>query len=75
MIREHYKRKTMKYKIGPSSEDIWKSRDRKLQWGEAFKEPIEETSGSDEEWNTREQIRRGRGSGELELAAEVKNMT
>ncbi len=48
----------MKYKIGPSSEDIWESRDKKLEWGEAFNEPMEEAVGSNEEWNRREQMRR-----------------
>jgi hypothetical protein len=58
MIRDHYKRKSLKYKIGPSSEDIWESRDRRLEWGEAFSEPVETPAGSDEEWNKSERLRR-----------------
>lgn len=58
MIRNHYKRKALKYKVGPSSEDIWESRDKKLAWGEAFSEPTEDPAGSDEEWNRRERLRR-----------------
>ena len=58
MIREHYKRKALKYKVGPSSEDIWDSRDEKLVWGEAFSEPVDTPAGSDEEWNRRERLRR-----------------
>jgi hypothetical protein len=58
MIREHYKRKVLKYKVGPSSEDVWESRDTRLEWGEAFSEPVEAPAGSDEEWNRRERLRR-----------------
>jgi hypothetical protein len=66
MIREHYKRKTLKYKVGPSSEDVWESRDNRLEWGEAFSEPVEAHVGSDEEWNERERRRReGRVNGTI----------
>ncbi len=58
MIREHYKKRAMKYKVGPSSEDIWEARQERLQWGEAFSEPVEEVIGSDQEWNERERLRR-----------------
>ena len=58
MIRDHYKRKALKYKVGPSSEDVWESRDAKLRWGDAFSEPVEALPGSDEEWNRRERVRR-----------------
>jgi hypothetical protein len=58
MIRDHYKRKALKYKIGPSSEDVWESREEKLEWGEAFSEPVVARANSDEEWNRREQLRR-----------------
>jgi len=64
MVRSHYKQKAMKYKSGPSSEDVWKSRDVKLQPGEAFSEPDIEYSGTDEEWNAMEKARRqGRVNG------------
>jgi hypothetical protein len=63
-IKEHYRRKErVKYgkeegREGASSEDVWRSRERKVQWGEAFKEEYEEFRGSDEEWNRRERERR-----------------
>jgi hypothetical protein len=66
LIRDHYKRKNLKYKVGPSSEDIWESRDEKLAWGEPFSEPVAAPAGSDEEWNRREQLRReGRVQGTM----------
>lgn len=34
-----------------SSEDVWKSREKKLEWGEAFNTPFPDFDGSDEEWN------------------------
>ncbi|KAL3424663.1 hypothetical protein PVAG01_03944 [Phlyctema vagabunda] len=44
---------------GPrSSEDIWKSRDRKMEWGEAFTTPAPVWQGSDEEWQRMERARR-----------------
>lgn len=64
MVRDRYKRKALKYKLGPSSEDVWKSRDKKLEFGEAFNERYEEHAGSDEEWQKMEALRRaGRVSG------------
>ena len=54
-IKEHYRRKeSMKYAkaLGKeSSEDVWKSREKKLEWGEAFNIPFPDFDGSDEEWN------------------------
>jgi len=58
MIRDHYKKKSLKYKLGPSSEDVWESRDRRFEWGETFREPVERFEGSDEEWNRRLQMMR-----------------
>lgn len=58
MVRTHYKQKAMKYKLGPSSEDVWKGREEKLRLGEAFSIPVLEYSGSDEEWNAKEKARR-----------------
>lgn len=46
--------------IGKSSEDVWRSRERKMEWGTAFCEPVTEFKGDDEEWNRREKERRGR---------------
>jgi hypothetical protein len=58
IIRAHYKKKSLKYKLGPSSEDVWELRNKKLEWGEAFSEPVEAYVGSDEEWNRLERMRR-----------------
>jgi hypothetical protein len=45
--------------VGRSSEDIWKSRERKMEWGEAFNKPFPpQFQGSDEEWNSLERERR-----------------
>jgi hypothetical protein len=55
-IKEHYLRKQdAKYSKGlgkESSENVWRSRDRKMEWGAAFNEPYEEddVKVSDEEW-------------------------
>lgn len=43
-----------------SSEDVWRSRERKLEWGKAFSEPYEEFDSNDGEWNKMERERRGR---------------
>ncbi|KAI9742501.1 MAG: hypothetical protein M1818_004035 [Claussenomyces sp. TS43310] len=58
MIRDYYRRKGLKYKLGPSSEDVWQVREKRLEMGEAFSIPVEDQMGSDEEWNKREQVRR-----------------
>ncbi|KAH7419184.1 hypothetical protein BKA64DRAFT_9051 [Cadophora sp. MPI-SDFR-AT-0126] len=61
-IKEHYRqRESSKYskELGKeSSEDIWKSRDKKVEWGEAFNAPFPGFSGTDEEWRQRELDRR-----------------
>lgn len=45
--------------LGRSSEDVWKSRERKLEWGDAFNKPFPpQFEGSDEEWNSLERQRR-----------------
>jgi hypothetical protein len=63
-IREHYRRKeSAKYAkdLGKeSSEDVWKSRTRKMEWGGAFNQPFEELKESDEEWRNGERERRAR---------------
>lgn len=58
-VREHYRQKeSMKYskQLGKeSSEDVWKSRDKKVEWGEAFNLPFPPVyHGSDEEWRRME---------------------
>lgn len=65
-IRQHYKMKNLKYKVGPSSEDVWASRDERLGWGEAFSAPVEQTQMSDEAWNVMERERRERRVREIE---------
>lgn len=69
-IKEHYRQKeSAKYskELGrESSEDVWRSRERKVEWGEAFKERFEGWEGSDEEWRRRElERRRGRVDGSM----------
>lgn len=69
-IKEHYRRKeTMKYakNLGKeSSEDVWKSREKKLEWGEAFNVPFPEFDGSDEEWNRQQrEWRKGKVDGSM----------
>jgi hypothetical protein len=69
-IKDHYKRKeTTKYakSLGKeSSEDVWKSRERKLEWGEAFNVSFPEFDGSDEEWNRQQrEWRRGKVNGSM----------
>ncbi|RDW74981.1 hypothetical protein BP6252_06123 [Coleophoma cylindrospora] len=47
-----------------SSEDIWKSREQKMEWGEAFSTPHPVWTGSDAEWQMMERARRaGRVNG------------
>jgi hypothetical protein len=70
-IRSRYREKErMKYgkegkekleseNVGRSSEDIWKSRERVMEWGEAFNAPFPPRfEGTDEEWNAIERERR-----------------
>ena len=48
--------------VGRSSEDIWKSRDTKVEWGNAFNKPFPpQFQGSDEELN-RERLRQRQGT-------------
>jgi len=44
--------------VGRSSEDIWKSRDRKVEWGQAFTSLFPKFEGTDEEWNQMERLNR-----------------
>ncbi|KAK0125309.1 hypothetical protein ONS95_000663 [Cadophora gregata] len=69
-VREHYRqRESSKYskELGKeSSEDVWKSRDKKVEWGEAFIAPFPGFSGTDEEWRQRElDRRRGKVDGSM----------
>jgi hypothetical protein len=63
-IKERYREKErIRYgsregEVGTSSEDVWRSRDRKMGWGEAFCEPYEELDGDDEAWNKMQRERR-----------------
>lgn len=73
-VKEHYrKRESIKYskELGKeSSEDVWKSRDKKLEWGEALNQPFpEEFKGNDEEWRKMDlaarRARRGEADGTM----------
>ncbi|KAG0648947.1 Early meiotic induction 1 [Hyphodiscus hymeniophilus] len=44
--------------VPKSSEDVWKSRERKMEWGKAFSESYEEFDGDDGEWNRVQKERR-----------------
>jgi hypothetical protein len=44
--------------VQKSSEDVWKSRDVKMEWGTAFNEPYEDFDGNDKEWNEVQRARR-----------------
>ena len=61
-IKEHYRQKeSAKYskELGKeSSEDVWKSREKKVEWGEAFDAPFPGFAGTDDEWRQRELERR-----------------
>jgi hypothetical protein len=37
--------------VQKSSEDVWRSRERKMEWGTAFNEPYKDFDGDDAEWN------------------------
>lgn len=45
--------------VQKSSEDVWRSRETKMEWGKAFCEPYPEFDGDDEEWNRLQRERRG----------------
>lgn len=44
--------------LGKSSEDVWKGREQRMNWGEAFCVPQSEWTGSDEEWRMMEKAHR-----------------
>ncbi|RAL67577.1 hypothetical protein DID88_008332 [Monilinia fructigena] len=44
--------------LGKSSEDVWKGREQRLEWGEAFCVPEPKWSGSDDEWRKLEKEHR-----------------
>ncbi len=47
-IKEHYRKKAVKYKTGPSSEDIWEVRTEPVK--DAFQDNLEELEAKIEEW-------------------------
>ncbi|KAK7948351.1 uncharacterized protein PG986_009237 [Apiospora aurea] len=55
-IRDHYRRREWnKYGPGrPSSANVWESRDEKVPYDSAFREPYEDPTISDEEWRVKE---------------------
>lgn len=61
--REKEKRRYGRDEIGKSSEDVWKSREKKMEWGEAFNTPFPDLPANDEEWNRMERERRARVQG------------
>lgn len=70
-VREHYRRiESMKYskELGKeSSEDVWKSRDKKVEWGTAFNEPFPaEHEGSDEDFRRMDLAARMAARGEVD---------
>jgi hypothetical protein len=69
-IKEYYRKKEgTKYskELGKeSSEDVWKSRDRKVEWGEAFNQPFPPVfGGGDEEWRRMELAARRASKGQV----------
>lgn len=60
-VKEHYREKERKKyskELGKaSSENVWKSRESKVEWGTAFKEKFEKVE-NDDEWRRRELERR-----------------
>lgn len=59
MVREHYRKKEMdKYAGKPNSEDVWASREEKVEPGSVFNVPYVEENVSDEEWQLMEIERR-----------------
>lgn len=47
-IKDHYRKKAIKYKTGPSSEDIWSVRSHPVK--DAFQESLEDLEAKIEEW-------------------------
>lgn len=66
MIKDHFRHKALKHKIGPSSEDVWKSRDTLISTEEAFPHPFPKMGEvTDEEWQAQENERRRKIRGAL----------
>lgn len=66
-IRGYYRKVEKKKYAAASSEDIWKSRDRKVPEGEAFKVRFEAfPGGDDQEWNRLERENRQRAKMEYD---------
>lgn len=49
-IKDHYRNKAIKWKTGPSSEDIWKVRTEPVK--DAFQDSLEELEAKIEKWKT-----------------------
>ena len=47
-IKDHYRQKTVKYKTGPSSEDLWETRMEPVK--DAFQGNLEEREAAIESW-------------------------
>ena len=46
--RDKERRKYGGDELGKSSEDVWKSRDRKVEWGETFNAPFPDITGNED---------------------------
>ena len=70
-MARYREKERLRYQKGPgdeigaqkSSEDIWRSRERKVEWGTTFIEEIEVFEGDDREWNRAVQEERKRIAG------------
>ena len=47
-IKEHYRKKAVKYKTGPSSEDVWEVRREPVK--DAFQDSLEELEAKIQHW-------------------------
>lgn len=71
IMARYREKERLRYQKGPgdeigaqkSSEDIWRSRERKVEWGTTFIEEIEVFEGDDREWNRAVQEERKRIAG------------
>lgn len=67
-VMDHYRvKEAKKYQRNDSSENVWKSREKKMEWGEAFSAPFPKFEGTDEEWNQKQaEWRKGKVDGTMD---------
>ncbi len=53
-VREHYRLREMKYRVGPSSEDVWKQRTRMVEG--AFERSLEEDESVEREMEVEQRV-------------------